>query len=190
IRSPNFFLTVAGEDRRKNTESALRAHLRLVRETGLDSTIVLVGTYSADEQPRRRWLEELYRHEGGNPHQAVFLEGISDADLANLNRHALAAVCPSLNEGFSVPVIEGMACGVPVLASDIPAHRELVEDADARFPPTDVEHLKNLLRKLAENPDLRQQLAQRQRPVVDRFTADKVQRRFWQRVFQEFHSRF
>ncbi|MDJ0973959.1 MAG: glycosyltransferase [Planctomycetota bacterium] len=50
-----------------------------------------------------------------------------DASLANAYRHAQWLLAPSLLEGYHMPVVEALACGTPVLASDIPPHRDLVE---------------------------------------------------------------
>jgi glycosyltransferase involved in cell wall biosynthesis len=53
-------------------------------------------------------------------------EGLSDHAMARLLRAAIAVLAPSLEEGFDYPVHEALAAGVPVIASDIPAHREYV----------------------------------------------------------------
>jgi glycosyltransferase involved in cell wall biosynthesis len=50
---------------------------------------------------------------------------VSDAELADLLAHARWLLAPSLEEGFHLPVVEALAAGTPVLASDIPAHRDL-----------------------------------------------------------------
>ena len=51
--------------------------------------------------------------------------GLSDAGLASLVRGATAVVAPSSVEGFGLPVAEALSLGIPVIASDIPAHREV-----------------------------------------------------------------
>lgn len=54
------------------------------------------------------------------------VEGLSDQAMARLTRAAIAVLAPSLQEGFDYPVHEALAGGIPVIASDIPAHREYV----------------------------------------------------------------
>ena len=56
------------------------------------------------------------------------LGDVADADLAALYAGATATFCPSLHEGYGMTVVESLACGTPVVASDIPAHRELYTD--------------------------------------------------------------
>lgn len=58
----------------------------------------------------------------------VALERVDDADLAALYAAARFTLVPSLDEGFSLPAAESLACGTPVIASDIPAHRALAAD--------------------------------------------------------------
>ncbi len=62
------------------------------------------------------------------PPGLVALERVDDADLAALYAAARFTLVPSLDEGFSLPVAESLACGTPAIASDIPAHRALVAD--------------------------------------------------------------
>ncbi|WP_137129520.1 glycosyltransferase family 1 protein [Rhizobium sp. FY34] len=64
------------------------------------------------------------------------ISGLSSPALTNLLQGAVALLMPSLNEGFGLPVVEARKLGVPVIVSDIPAHRE-VAGADACFLPTD-----------------------------------------------------
>lgn len=54
--------------------------------------------------------------------------GVSDQELWYLYRNASAVLVPSLAEGFSLPLVEGLAADVPVICSDIPVHREIAKD--------------------------------------------------------------
>jgi glycosyltransferase involved in cell wall biosynthesis len=177
---------VGGADRRKNTEMVVQAFARIKTGAGIAPGLVVVGNYPQDY---RDCLASLYRSTGGREGYLHFVTGLPDTDLAKLYRHAIATLCPSQIEGFSVPVVEAMACGSPVLASDIDAHRELVTQPEARFPSDDAEALTALLGRVAAEQALRQRLAEKQRPVTSHFTEDAVAGRFWEPVFAEFDSR-
>jgi glycosyltransferase involved in cell wall biosynthesis len=103
----------------------------------------------------------------------VITQRVTTAELRSLYARAYCVVVPSRAEGFSLPVIEAMAAGVPVLVSDIPAHRELVPDAAARFAPDDINRLARLLEEVVA--------ARRPGPsdIWRRFTGDAVATRLW-----------
>lgn len=73
--------------------------------------------------PLRRHERRRLRHSGLRGR--VHVVNPDDAQLAWLYRHCRAVLVPSLAEGFSLPLIEALACDAPVLASDLPVHREI-----------------------------------------------------------------
>ena len=102
------------------------------------------------------------------------VSGISDEELARLYGEAQVAVVPSLYEGFSLPAVEAMACGVPVVATTGGALPEVVgTDAETGLlvPPDDPGELARAIGRLLDDPDLRARLgaAGRER-VLHRFT--------------------
>ena len=80
----------------------------------------MVGPPAGDEERLRALIVEL-----GLTQRVTRLGAVSDAELSGLYRHAMALCFPSISEGFGLPVLEAIAAGVPVIASDIPATREL-----------------------------------------------------------------
>lgn len=72
----------------------------------------------------------------------VFLPNASDSELFSLYKNAVATVVPSFQEGFSLTAVEAMACGSPVIASDIPVHREVCQDAAMYCNPGVVNDIK------------------------------------------------
>jgi glycosyltransferase involved in cell wall biosynthesis len=100
--------------------------------------------------------------------------GVTDEELARLYGEAEVAVVPSLYEGFSLPAIEAMSCGVPVVATTGGALPEVVGEHDRTgilVAPNDPEALKVAIAKLLDDPDARARLgaAGRER-VIERFT--------------------
>jgi glycosyltransferase involved in cell wall biosynthesis len=123
-------------------------------------------------------------HPGGRVDQAITrlglasvvrcVSGISDHELARLYGEAQVAVVPSLYEGFSLPAVEAMACGVPVVATTGGALPEVV-GADGEtgllVAPDDPGALARAIARLLDNPALRAKLgAAGRRRVLDRFT--------------------
>jgi glycosyltransferase involved in cell wall biosynthesis len=90
-----------------------------------------------------------------------FTGGVAYAQIHELYREADVFAFPSMVESFGHPLVEAMACGVPVVASDIAVHREVCGDAALYFEPSDYHALAARLGELAESRDLRIQLREK-----------------------------
>ena len=105
----------------------------------------------------------------------TFTSGISTEALVKKYAQASIVVCPSLYEGFGLPVAEAMACGRPVVSSDAGALKEVVQDAGILVPPADCNALAEQIRRLFTNEDLCQYLSSRGRKrILKHFCWDKV----------------
>lgn len=89
----------------------------------------------------------------------IWSEAIALKDLVALLQGAGALIQPSVYEGFGLPVLEAMACGCPVVCSDIPALREITAGAALLVRPEELESLASALRQLIAAPELRCSLA-------------------------------
>ena len=83
---------------------------------------------------------------------------VSAGDLPALYSGALAFAFPSLYEGFGMPALEAMACGTPVVASNVSSLPEVVGDAGLLVDPTDEDALAGALERIAGDPALRARL--------------------------------
>lgn len=73
---------------------------------------------------------------------AVFvLSHVSDEHLCQLYNQTIALVYPSIYEGFGLPLLEAMACGCPIIASDIPSTKEIAKNYPLYFPASDISML-------------------------------------------------
>lgn len=120
IQEP-YFLTIGYAGSNKNI-ATLRDGYARYRAGGGTARMVVVGGYE-DKPP--------ITDEG------IFCVGrVDDDELSRLYAHAIAYVSTSLYEGFGIPLIEAQAHGCPVVASDIPVHREVLgESAASYFEP-------------------------------------------------------
>lgn len=179
---PRHLLVVAGPDVRKNPEVVIRAHAgSLAMQADAGIPLVIAGNYGEADGESFRAIATAA---GGRADLIEVPGHISDSRLLDLYAHAYAIVCPSRDEGFSIPVIEGMAAGLPCLASDIPAHAELVTDSNSRFPVDDHASLRTKLEQVISDPDLRATMLARQADVWPRFRSDAVAARFWEAMCQ------
>jgi glycosyltransferase involved in cell wall biosynthesis len=114
-------------------------------------------------------LPELGLVEGRD---VLLLGTVSEADLGGWYRAADAFAFPSVKEGFGLVVLEALAAGLPVVASDIPVFAEYLRDGESALlvPPDDPAALAGALGRLAADPALRRRLAGGGRPLVDRYT--------------------
>jgi glycosyltransferase involved in cell wall biosynthesis len=109
--------------------------------------------------------------------ELFMLNAVPAPDLRVLYRHAAATVCPSLGEGFDFSGVEAMRCGGLVVASDIPVHREVYEDAAEYFDPYSTISAVKALKKVLYEPDIQQvqqRLRQRGEEVSSRYLPEKI----------------
>ena len=147
-------LYVGGISPHKNLQGLLRALANIPRPWHA----VLVGDYQHDSF----WgcYDELLelRRELELTERVSFTGFVSDEDLLLLYNTATLLVLPSMSEGFGLPVVEAMACGLPVAASDRNSIPEILGDAGIVFDPSVPENMTTTIARLLEDPDLCEQL--------------------------------
>jgi glycosyltransferase involved in cell wall biosynthesis len=121
-------LCVAAKRPHKNQELLVRAVAALPK----DIVVVLVGHPEDYDAVLRARVAEL-----GVERRVRLVDYVSDADLEGLWELAACAAFPTLAEGFGLPVVEAMARGVPVAASDLPVLREVGGEVPHWFDPHD-----------------------------------------------------
>jgi glycosyltransferase involved in cell wall biosynthesis len=151
-RVPGRIVAVASADSPlKGVATLLRAFAKFTTER--DAVLTLVGKPTPDG-PTDRLTAELALGD-----RVRFVSGISDTELAELMASAELAVVPSLYEGFSLPAVEYMASGTPLIATRTGALPEVVGDAAMLVTPGDPEELAVALRRLHDSPAERERLA-------------------------------
>ena len=159
-----YMLHVGTIEPRKNIELLLGVWESWVAEDPAAPALLLCG--------RRGWKSDALHAAFDRAAAAGWLHHpgyVDDDALAALYRGALAVVCPSLYEGFGLPLVEGMAAGTPVVASDIPVFREVAGEAAVFAPVNDPAAWKRALVGLAHDEILRRRLAERGRERAGAF---------------------
>lgn len=152
-----YILTVGTLQPRKNLARTLAAFEQLV-ERGLPHRLVLVG--------RRGWLSDpifaALERSGSLMQGRVHITGyLADDDLPIVYNGAEALAFPSLYEGFGLPALEALACGLPVLTSNTTSLPEVVGDAALTVDPLDTAAIADGLARLLTERSLREELRAR-----------------------------
>jgi glycosyltransferase involved in cell wall biosynthesis len=170
LRVPGRIVAVASADSPvKGISTLLRAFAKVATERVCELTIVATP---APGGPTDRLVGELSLRD-----RVRFAGGISDSGLAELIASAELAVVPSLYEGFSLPAVEHMASGTPLIASRTGALPEVTGDAAHLVTPGDAEELAVALRALLDSASERARLsAAALERVQQRFTWAAVAR--------------
>jgi glycosyltransferase involved in cell wall biosynthesis len=116
----------------------------------------LVFAGDADE----RFPDEAAAAARGLGDRVRFLGRVPEADLPVLYNLATVFACPSLIEGFGLPVLEAMACGTPVVCSDISVFREVAAGAATLVPPEDIPAWTSALSRILTGEELQATLRQ------------------------------
>ena len=145
--------------------------VRAFQRADVQTRLVLAGRV-------RGSLAELERaiDSGPRSHQVELRRDVPDAEVIRLYRSAVALVLPSTYEGFGFTALEAMACGCPVLESDIPALREVSGSGALLLPPTDEEAWATAIRRIVADEGLRQELRRRGAETVARYSWERTAR--------------
>lgn len=103
----------------------------------------------------------------------IIREAMTANDLAKLYRGAVAFLFPSLHESFGMPILEAMACGCPVVTSNVTACPEVAGDAALLVNPQSVEEIAQAMQRLIEDEKLRAELREKGLARVKEFTWEK-----------------
>lgn len=175
------FLAVGGVEPRKGTVHAFRALARLRRELDPPPVLAIVGGHSFQDYAAYRdaALAALPALGLTLGEDVVLLGTVSEAELGGWYAAADALAFPSVKEGFGLVVLEAMAMGLPVVASDLPVFREYLADGEsALLPPVaDDAALAAAMHALVTDAALRDRLRAGAAEVVPRFTWDASARR-------------
>lgn len=154
----------------KNINGMIKAFSLACKNT--DIKLVLSGEESLE-------LLDLAKQTGVS-NKIIFLGKIEEEDLPSIYRGALAVLYVSLYEGFGLPPLEAMACGAPVLASNVTSLPEVVSNAGIMVDPYDIEAIANAINELVESSELRAELTRRGLERVKQFTWEKSAELTWQ----------
>jgi glycosyltransferase involved in cell wall biosynthesis len=166
-----FVLFVGAMEPRKNLVRLIEAFAMLKPAIRRETWLVVAGAKGWLDESMHARVESLGL--GDRVHLAGYIEG---GDLAAVYSLATVFAYPSLWEGFGLPVLEAMACGTPVLTSNVSSLPEVAGTAAVLVSPTDVEAIADGLLRLLEDAALRADLAERGRRQAASFSWERCAR--------------
>jgi glycosyltransferase involved in cell wall biosynthesis len=182
-RSQDMVLTVAGEAPSKNLNRALEAFARCRYR----SASSLLRMKVAGVKPEFHAGFRAHARALGIGHDVEFLPYLREDEMRALYRRAMVLFIPSLAEGFGIPVLEAMASGTPVVASNASSLPEIGGEAALYVDPTSTEHMAKILHQILFDPGLRARMVELGRMQARKFHPAVVRasiQRFWDELTQ------
>lgn len=177
ITQPYIFY-IGGYEVHKNVRKLFFAFAKIVSET--DANLVLAGgVFSQTRPPVYRDYFDLpgliknYKLE----HRVQMIGAVPSEDLPALYQGASLFVSPSLAEGFNIPLVEALSCGVPVVAANIACNQEIAGNGAYLVEPTDIKAIARGMLEVLNDKKLQKKLVSRGRQITDRFSWDTAARR-------------
>lgn len=170
LKNP-FILFVGTLEKRKNIEGLIDAYILAVREHKIAHDLVVVG--------RKGWLYEgIFKkvQREGFAGKIKFIFDARQEELPVLYNLADLFVYPSIYEGFGLPVLEAMACGTPVITSNVSSLPEVAGDAAMLIDPYDTQGLALSIAKVLHDETLKKTLSQKGLERAKQFGWDKCAR--------------
>ncbi|MCX7919505.1 MAG: glycosyltransferase family 4 protein [bacterium] len=148
-----YILFVGTMEPRKNLELMLTAFARFKQETNLPHKLVIIGGEGWGKNHISAQLRQYKIQD-----DVIFTGHLEHAQLPQIYRSAAVLVFPSTYEGFGFPPLEAMACGTPVIASNVAAIPEVVGDAGILLDPTKLDLWPESIYNVIINKPLREEL--------------------------------
>ncbi|HLO85287.1 MAG TPA: glycosyltransferase family 1 protein [Nostocaceae cyanobacterium] len=164
----NYFLYLGRQDPYKNLQRLITAFAALPNYS--DYELWFAGPTDKRYTPfLKTCAEEL-----GVSNQIKFLDYVDYSELPEIINQAIALVFPSLWEGFGFPVLEAMACGTPVITSNLSSLPEVAGDAAILINPYQTEEITAAMNSILNDGGVRSQLSQKGLARANLFSWEKT----------------
>jgi len=167
--SVKYILSVGTLEPRKNLTKLVEAFSILPHQILRQYQLVLVGAQGWRNEQLARTIDSL------NLKDKVIITGfVKDEDLPYIYKGATVFVYPSLYEGFGLPPLEAMACGVPVISSNISSLPEVIDGAGILVDPENEVAIAEAIKKLILKPKLAQKIAKKGKARSRKFSWERA----------------
>ena len=173
----NYFIYTGAIHPRKNLEALLKAFSIFKKRQKSNWRLVITGRLARKNDP---FLEKLktYKYR-----EDVILTGyVKEEELVQLIGAAYAMVYPSLREGFGIPPLEALNCGVPVITSSDSSMEEICGEAALYADVTNHSDIADKMMLLYKNEDMRRQLIEKGKLVTKKYSFERSAGLLWQSI--------
>ncbi len=179
-----FILFVGTIEPRKNLVKLVEAFHMLYSRDRIKEPLVIVGGKGWKNEPLYELIRKLKIED-----RIIFTGHVSDTDLPLFYNSATVFAYPSLYEGFGMPVIEAMACGVPVVTSNVSSLPEVAGDAAILVNPEDPEEIASGINRILTDEDLYKNLQDRGFKQASKFTWESCAKKTLEAIYYVAGSR-
>lgn len=174
-----YFLFAGSLNPRKNIIRLLQAFVKFKKHHRCNMKLVMVGGMGWN-------YDELLRYRVSMPFkdEVKWVGYMDKTELSRITAAAWASVYPSLFEGFGIPILEALACGVPGIVGNNSSMPEVGGDAVLLVDAEDVDDIAHKMGMLYKDERLRQKLAMAAPGQVEKFSWDKSAELLWQHILQ------
>ncbi len=167
-----YFLYAGRIEKKKNIPALIEA-MAMLRENRPDikEKMVLIGDASFGYDEVKYVIAEF-----GLDYDVIMPGWVDEEDMPYVFNGAKAFIFPSKHEGFGIPILQAMACGVPTAVSDIPVFKEVASDATLYFDHNDKQAMASALARLGSDNDLLAELRSKGLERVKNFSWEKCAR--------------
>ena len=172
-----FFLFTGMLHPRKNIANLFRAYEQFRISSGIPVKLLIVGH-------KKWWSDDMEHVYQGMTfrNDIIFLGRQPIEELVNITGAAVAMTYVSYFEGFGVPVIEAMRCGVPVITTNVTSLPEVCGDAAYMTDPFDVNAIAAGMQKIVSDPEFAKSLSEKGIKQATRFSWDATADKLWQSI--------
>jgi glycosyltransferase involved in cell wall biosynthesis len=174
-----YFLYIGALHPRKNLERLIRAFAAFKKSTGSATKLVIVGGNYWRYKALTNEIDAL-----SDKNEVIFTGRLDEKELHAVTASALALVYVPYFEGFGIPIVEAMACDVPVLTSNITAMPEVAGEAALYADPFSEESIASAIEAMDKDAVLRNTLIEKAKLQREKFSWDKTAASLWDSIMK------
>lgn len=175
----DFFLFVGSIHPRKNVLTLLRAFEQYRRTHSSNEKLVLIGRMSWKYSDVKDYLDQMeFKHD------VIQISHSTPLIISQWMASTKALMLVSFYEGFGVPLVEAMACGVPIICSNVSSMPEVVGEAAMLVSPKNENEIVEAMKKISTDNELRDRLIANGKNQVLNYTWDAASEIIWKNILQ------